>query len=227
VTDSPQGGARGATETIELSRGEQTVARRVAEARATIPDFSVSAEVDMERCAELRRRLPEPAPTVEDIAVRACALALREHPRANASYRDGKLELHGRINVALAIYVGEGGLALPTVLDADRKPLAAIARETRALAERVRAGTVTPPELAGGTFTVASVAAEGADCATTIITPPQVAALAIGAVRERAAARRTMWCTLSCDHRALNPGAAARLLARIRSLLEEPEALAG
>jgi pyruvate dehydrogenase E2 component (dihydrolipoamide acetyltransferase) len=166
------------------------------------------------------------------MVVRACALALREHPRANASYRDGRLELHGRVNVAVAIPVGDAGLALPTVLDADRRPLAAIARQTRELAQRVRDGTISPPELAGGTFTVTSVAEEGADRATAIITPPHVAALAIGALRERPAvhggalaARRTLWCTLTCDHRALHPAAAARLLGRVRQLLEAPDSL--
>ncbi len=98
--------------------------------------------------------------------VKACALALREHPRANGSYRDGRFELHSRVNVGVAVAVASedptgGALVVPTVFDADTKALGEIARETRALAERVRDGTVTPPELSGGTFTVSNLGMYG------------------------------------------------------------------
>jgi pyruvate dehydrogenase E2 component (dihydrolipoamide acetyltransferase) len=200
------------------------------------------------------------------MVVKACALALREHPRANSSYRDGRVQLHGRVNVGVAVAVdaeehggdGEraqgaghasatesastpgragGALIVPTVFDADTKALGEIARETRALAARVREGVITPPELGGGTFTVSNLGMFGVDAFTAIVNPPQAAILAVGAVRARPvvidggdgtgeiASRPTMAATLACDHRVLYGADAARFLARVRELLEQPAAL--
>jgi pyruvate dehydrogenase E2 component (dihydrolipoamide acetyltransferase) len=249
--------AKGEMTVVELTRTQQTIARRMAESKATIPDFSLQAEIDMERCvalrAELKRLSPEEAPTYNDMVVKACALALHEHPRANGSYRDGKLQLHSRVNVGVAVAVGavgspeaisteagmEGALVVPTVFDAALKSLGEIARETRTLAERVRAGTITPPELGGGTFTVSNLGMYGVRSFSAIINPPQAAILSVGSLAPRAvvlpggpdgsgeiAVRHTMAVTLVCDHRILYGADAARFLARIRELLEEPAALA-
>jgi pyruvate dehydrogenase E2 component (dihydrolipoamide acetyltransferase) len=233
--------AKGETTSVELSRTQRTIARRMAESKATIPDFTLTADVDMERCVELREELKRlshaDAPTYNDMIVKACALALREHPRANGSYRDGRFELHSRVNVGVAVAVASddptgGALVVPTVLDADTKALGEIARETRALAERVREGTVTPPELSGGTFTVSNLGMYGIASFTAIVNPPQAAILAVGAVEPRAVvrdgqmlARHTMSLTLACDHRLLYGADAALFLARVRELLEEPAAL--
>ncbi len=170
--------------------------------------------------------------------MKACALALREHPRANGSYRDGRFELHSRVNVGVAVAVDaedalNSALVVPTVLDADSKSLGEIARETGALAARVREGTITPPELSGATFTVSNLGMYGVRSFTAIVNPPQAAILAVGAVQPRAvvvddgriAARHTMAITLSCDHRILYGADAALFLARIRELLQEPAAL--
>ena len=167
------------------------------------------------------------------MVVKACALALREFPRANGSYRDARFELYGRVNVGVAVAAHES-LVVPTVFDADRKSLREIARETRALAERVRAGAITPPELSGGTFTVSNLGMYGVTDFTAIINPPQAAILAVGALAPRAVvgedgqlvARHTMHVTLACDHRILYGAEAAEFLARIRALLERPLALA-
>ncbi len=105
------------------------------------------------------------------MVVKACALALREHPSANGSYRDGRLQLHSRINVGVAVAAQEA-LVVPTVFDADQKSLGEIARETRALAARVRDGTITPPELGGGTFTVSNLGMFAVASFTAIINPP-------------------------------------------------------
>jgi pyruvate dehydrogenase E2 component (dihydrolipoamide acetyltransferase) len=165
------------------------------------------------------------------MVVKACALALREHPRANGSYRDAHLELHSRINVGVAV-AAHDALIVPTVFDADEKSLGEIARETRALAESVRAGTVTPPELGGGTFTVSNLGMYGVRSFTAIINPPQAAILSVGSMEQRAvvragelAAGHTMALTLACDHRILYGADAALFLARIRELLERPAAL--
>ncbi len=244
--------AKGETTVVELTRTQRTIARRMAESKATIPDFSLHMEIDMERCAELRAELkrlsPEEAPTYNDMVVKACALALHEHPRANGSYRDGKLQLHSRVNVGVAVAVGadagaQAGMAdalvVPTVFDAALKSLGEIARETRALAERVRAGTITPPELGGGTFTVSNLGMYGVRSFTAIVNPPQAGILSVGSLEPRAVvlaggadgggeivARHTMAVTLVCDHRILYGADAARFLARVRELLEEPAALA-
>ncbi|HUN79517.1 MAG TPA: dihydrolipoamide acetyltransferase family protein [Solirubrobacteraceae bacterium] len=236
--------AKGETTTVELTRLQQTVARRMAESKATIPDFTLQVDIDMEACValrgELKRLSPEEAPTYNDMVVKACALALREHPRANGSYRDGRLQLHERVNVGVAVAVeqdnpGIGGgeaLVVPTVFDADRKALGEIARETRTLVERVRTGAITPPELGGATFTVSNLGMYGVRSFTAIVNPPQAGILAVGSLEPRPVvrdgqlvARHTLAVTLACDHRVLYGADAARFGARIRALLEEPAAL--
>ncbi|HEY3827870.1 MAG TPA: dihydrolipoamide acetyltransferase family protein [Solirubrobacteraceae bacterium] len=227
--------AKGETTIVELTRTQQTIARRMAESKATIPDFELQMEIDMDACValrtELKRLSPEAAPTYNDMIVKACALALREHPRANGSYRDGKLQLHSRVNVGIAVATDDA-LIVPTVFDAELKSLGEIARETRALAERVRAGTITPPELGGGTFTVSNLGMYGVRSFTAIVNPPQAAILSVGSLAPRAVvlagevlARHMLTATLACDHRILYGADAARFIARIRELLEEPAAL--
>jgi pyruvate dehydrogenase E2 component (dihydrolipoamide acetyltransferase) len=241
--------AKGETTTVELSRTQQTIARRMAESKATIPDFTLLIDVDMEECVKLRAQLKAiaqhdggpaegapagerlKAPTYNDMVVKACALALREHPTANGSYRDGRLQLHSRVNVGVAV-AAENALVVPTVFDADEKSLGEISRETHALAERVRSGAITPPELGGGTFTVSNLGMYGVKSFTAIVNPPQAGILSVGALAPRAvvrdgelAARNTMTLTLACDHRILYGAEAAQFLARVRELLEAPAAL--
>jgi pyruvate dehydrogenase E2 component (dihydrolipoamide acetyltransferase) len=229
------GTAKGDVTVQELTRTQQLIARRMAESKATVPDFTLRTEIDMEACVRLRadlKALGGDVPSYNDMVVRASALALREFPRANGSYRDGRFELHSRVNVGVAV-AAQDSLVVPTVFDADRKSLREIARETRAVAERVRAGTVTPPELSGGTFTVSNLGMYGVTDFTAVINPPQAAILAVGALAQRPVvrdgalvARHTMGATLVCDHRILYGADAAEFLARIRALLEQPLALA-
>jgi pyruvate dehydrogenase E2 component (dihydrolipoamide acetyltransferase) len=229
--------AKGETTTVELTRTQQAIARRMAESRATIPDFSILAEVDMEACVSLREQLKRigggdgVVPTYNDMVVKASALALREHPRTNSSYRDGTLQLHSRVNVGIAVATDDA-LIVPTVFDADVKALGEIAREARRLAERVRSGEITPPELGGGTFSVSNLGMFGVRSFAPIINPPQAAILSVGALEQRPVVRdggivirNTLALTLVVDHRILYGADAARLLARIRELLEAPAAL--
>jgi pyruvate dehydrogenase E2 component (dihydrolipoamide acetyltransferase) len=210
----------------------------MAESKATVPDSQVSTDVDMDACRDLRARLKEAAaegqavPSFNDMVVKACALALREHPRANGSYRDGRFELHERVNIGVAV-AAEEALVVPTVFDADLKSLGEIARASRSLAERVRDNAISPPELAGGTFTVSNLGMFGVTHFTAVINPPQAAILAVGAIVEQPVVRdgqlavgHVMTLTLSCDHRILYGADAARFLARVRELLEQPLALA-
>jgi pyruvate dehydrogenase E2 component (dihydrolipoamide acetyltransferase) len=233
------GTAKGEVSVQELSRIQQVIARRMAESKATVPEFTITTEVDMEGAVALRSQLKAateatggPVPSYNDMIVKACAVALREFPRANGSYKDGHFELYSRVNIGVAV-AAQDSLVVPTVFDADRKSLGEIARDSRALAERVRAGAVTPPELSGGTFTVSNLGMFGVTEFIAVINPPQSAILAVGKMEPRAVvregevvARNTMNITLSCDHRILYGADAAEFLARIKTLLEQPIALA-
>lgn len=230
--------AHGAVERVELDRLQQSVARRMAESKATVPHFYLQAEVDMSRAFAARNHLKDAAregelvPSFNDMAVKACALALREFPRAKGAYRDGRWELYERINVGIAV-AAPGSLVVPTIFDADRKGLREIAAEALALAERVRDRSVTPPELAGGTFTVSNLGMYGVSSFHPVINPPQAAILAVGEIADVPAIRdgelasaKRMGMTLACDHRILYGAEAAEFLRRVKVLLEEPAALA-
>ncbi len=238
VTPGERGGGKGETTVEELSRTQQTIARRMAEAKATIPDFQVSTEVDMAAAVAVREQLKtlatgeHPAPSLNDFVVKAAALALREFPRANGAYKDGRFELYERVNVGVAV-AAENALIVPTLFDADQKSLGEIALETRALAARVRSGAITPPELSGGTFTVSNLGMFGVTDFTAIVNGGQAGILAVGALRDMPVVvdgtivpGKRMTLTLVSDHRILYGADAAQLLARIRALLEAPRGLA-
>src|SRR5262249_38598101 len=171
----------------------------------------------------------EPVPTFNDMIVKACALALREHPRANGAYRDGRIELYSRVNVGVAV-AAQDALVVPTVFDADLKGLRQISMETKALSARVRDGSITPPELSGGTFTVSNLGMYGITNFHAVINSPQAGILAIGALGPKPVvaddgsieARQMMGVTLACDHRILYGADGAIFLARVRELLEAP-----
>ena len=229
-------GGKGRVETHELSRLQQTVSRRMAESKATAPDYTLHMDVDMSLCVELRRRLKEvedPAPSFNDMVVKACANALREHPRVNGAYRDGHFELYSRVNIGLAV-AAQDTLVVPTIHDADKKSLGEIARQARELIGKVRDGKITPPEVSGGTFTVSNLGMYGVDSFSAVINPPQAALLTVGALKKRPAvdeggrivARDQMTLSLVCDHRILYGADGADFLARVRELLEQPLALA-
>jgi pyruvate dehydrogenase E2 component (dihydrolipoamide acetyltransferase) len=230
--------AKGQTSYQELSKLQSTIARRMAESKATAPHFYLEAEVDMTRAVAARAAIKAGAregdavPSFNDMVVKACALALREFPRANGAYRDGRFELYSRVNVGIAV-AGQDALVVPTVFDADRKGLRQIATESRALAGKVREGKIAPPELSGGTFTVSNLGMYGIDAFAAVINAPQAGILAVGAIKERPAVRggeivpaQLMNVTLACDHRILYGADGAEFLARIRALLEEPVSLA-
>jgi pyruvate dehydrogenase E2 component (dihydrolipoamide acetyltransferase) len=230
--------AKGQVTVQELSKLQQVVARRMSESKATAPHFYLQAEIDMTRAVEARKAIKGVAkegdvvPSFNDMVVKACAIALGEFPKANGAYRDGKFELYSRINVGVAV-AAEGALVVPTVFDADKKGLRQIAAETRAVAGKVRDGSVTPPELSGGTFTVSNLGMFGVDNFSAVINSPQAAILAVGAIVEKPAVRNgeivladLMNVTLACDHRILYGAEGAEFLARVRTLLEEPFSLA-
>ena len=231
-----EAGPKGEAEIIELTRLQQTVSRRMAESKATAPDFSISLTVNMTEAVELRKRLKEvadPAPSFNDMVVKAAATALREFPRVNGAYRDGKFELYEKVNIGVAVAAMDA-LVVPTVFDADRKSLGQISRDARAVIEKVRDKTVTPPELSGGTFTVSNLGMYGIEHFTAIINPPQASILTVGALAKKPAvdengrivARDQMSLSLVCDHRILYGADGAQFLARVKELLEQPLSLA-
>jgi pyruvate dehydrogenase E2 component (dihydrolipoamide acetyltransferase) len=229
------GTAKGDITLVDLTRTQQVVARRMAESKATIPDFSLTTEVDMQACVALREQFQEleleATPSLNDMVVKAAALALREHPRANGSYKDGRVELHSRINVGVAV-AAQDSLVVPTIFDADAKSLGSIAKDTRAVAAKVREGRISSPDVSGGTFTVSNLGMYGVTEFTAVINPPQAAILAVGAMTPRpvvrageVVVRNIMAMTLVCDHRILYGADAAEFLARIREVLEAPAAM--
>jgi pyruvate dehydrogenase E2 component (dihydrolipoamide acetyltransferase) len=198
--------AKGPVEVVELTRAQQGAVRRVAEARATVPAFTVAEEVDA------------PGGPVLAALVHAVAAVLREQPAVNGAYRDGRLERYARVNVAVAVAGPEGPVA-PVVFDADAKDVSAIAAELDALAVRARAGELTAAESAGATFTVVQVRARRLE---PVVAPGFAAALGAGAPGERpvvaggaVAVRRRMDLVLACDARALSGPDAAAFLARL------------
>jgi pyruvate dehydrogenase E2 component (dihydrolipoamide acetyltransferase) len=231
--------AKGEVQVVELSKLQQTVARRMAESKATAPHFYLQAEIEMSSAVAGRKRLKEMAaegeavPTFNDMVVKACAIALRESPRANGAYRDGRIELYSRVNVGVAV-AAQDALVVPTVFDADLKGLRQISADTKALAARVREGSITPPELSGGTFTVSNLGMYGVSNFQAVINTPQAGILSVGELKAKPVVtadgqiepREMMGVTLACDHRILYGADGALFLKRVRELLEEPIGLA-
>jgi pyruvate dehydrogenase E2 component (dihydrolipoyllysine-residue acetyltransferase) len=230
--------AKGETRVQELNKLQQTIARRMAESKATAPHFYLTIEIDMSKAVEARAALKGAAkegdvvPSFNDMVVKACAIALREFPKANGAYRDGRFEMYSRVNVGVAV-AAEQALVVPTIFDADKKGLRQIAEDARAVAGKVRDGSVTPPELSGGTFTVSNLGMYGIDSFEAVINMGQAAILSVGAIREAPAVRdgqivpaQLMKATIACDHRILYGAEGAEFLARVKALLEEPVSLA-
>ncbi len=167
------------------------------------------------------------------MVVKAAAIGLREHPRVNGAYRDGKFELYEKVNIGVAV-AAQDTLVVPTIFDTATKSLGEIARAAHEAIEKVRDNTITPPELSGGTFTVSNLGMFGIDRFSAVINPPQAAILAVGALKKkpivddsgRVVARDMATLSLVSDHRILYGADAAQFLARVREVLENPLALA-
>jgi pyruvate dehydrogenase E2 component (dihydrolipoamide acetyltransferase) len=199
-------GLKGEIRVEEPTRAQRSIARRSAETRATVPDLELSCDVEIGVSLRVAR---EQGYSLTAMLVRACALALRGHPRANAAYRDGRFELYRRVNVGVVMQ-SAGAFVTPTVLDADTKAPAELDEEIAGLAARAPTGSLTPPELAGATFTLSDLSGYGVDRWSTLVTPPQAAGLAAGRVRAAPVIRdgavvpgEVIGLTLGCDHRIL------------------------
>lgn len=215
---------KGEVRVEEPTAAQRTVARRTAEARATVPHLETSVEIEM--TAALGRG-EAGSSSLTALLVRVCASALRAEPYANAAYRDGRYELYSRINVGVVV-TGEDTYVIPTVFDADEKGLAELAHEIDELRAGALARTLPAPAFAGATFTVWNAGAHGLASASPVINPPQAGAIAFGLIRSVAAldgdelaTRRPMTAVLASDHRILYGARAARFLGAVKSLLED------
>jgi pyruvate dehydrogenase E2 component (dihydrolipoamide acetyltransferase) len=229
--------AKGQVEVIELTKLQQVVSRRMSESKAVAPHFYLTTEVDMGAAVAARARIKEISgegevvPSFNDMVVKACAIALRKFPRANGAYKDGRFELYSRINVGIAVAANDA-LVVPTIFDADNKGLREIAADARSLAGKVRDGSITPPELSGGTFSVSNLGMYGIKSFGAIVNSPQAGILAVGEIADRPVVKdgqvvpgKLMEMTLSCDHRILYGADGAEFLAEIKRILQEPLAL--
>jgi pyruvate dehydrogenase E2 component (dihydrolipoamide acetyltransferase) len=222
-------GPKGAVETIEPTRAQRTVARRMAESKATIPDFQAAVEVDV---TDLLAARAAAGATVTAAIVHAAGIALREHPRLNGAYADGKFQHYSRANVGVVVG-GAEALVVPTIFDADAKPAAQVSAELIALATEVRDGSITAAAFSGGTFTVSNLGTHGVTALTAIIQPGQSATLAVGAATDRLAldaagtpvVRQILTLTLSADHRIVSGTDAAAFLTHVAALLADPATL--
>lgn len=227
---------RGQSTPVEPTNAQQTVARRMAESKATAPEFFVETEVDMTTCVAYReqlRSMVSPVPSFNDFVIKATAQALRQYPNVNAAYKDGHFEQFSDVNIGMVVSASET-LAVPTLFNVDQKGLAQIARESDQLSEAVRSRTITPAQLSGGTFSISNLGMYGVDRFTAILNPPQAAILAVGAINRRAVIaedgmslviRQIMNMTLTCDHRILYGAEAAEFIGAIKAWLESPQLL--
>lgn len=225
-----------AGERIPLSRLQRTVAARMARSSAEAPQFALQRDVNATEALILRRQLVEAAPegsgpSLNDLIVRAVAMAAAEQPDAVSRFDGDALVRPPGIHVGIAVAV-ERGLLVPVVRDADTKGIGQIAQETRGLAARARDGSITPAELEGSVISISNLGMFGIDRFTAIINPPETAILAVGRAAPRpvvrdgeVVVRQVMTLTLSVDHRAVYGAEGAVLLGRVAELLERPGAL--
>jgi pyruvate dehydrogenase E2 component (dihydrolipoamide acetyltransferase) len=219
------------TQVIPLTGMRGVIATRMHASLQEMAQLTLGTEATMDAAVALRAQLKEQwpnAPTITDLVVRAAALSLREHPRLNASVHDQAIHVQPEINVGLAVALEEG-LMVPVLKRADQLPLSAMATETRRLAQAARTGSLTLPELEGGTFTVSTLGSFGIDFFTPVITPGQVAILGVGRLRdsvrwEQDTPVKTQVLTLSItfDHRAVDGAPAAEYLRSVASRLANP-----
>jgi pyruvate dehydrogenase E2 component (dihydrolipoyllysine-residue acetyltransferase) len=225
-------------EVVEPTRMQATIARRMAEAKSTVPEFTVTVEARVDLAVSMRQQLKDSVPgadkvTMTDFLVRACALALTKFPEVNSSWVDGKFQRKRRISIGLAVAPSQGmGLLVPVVHDADLKDLIQISIESRQVIERARSGRPAEGDLSGATFSISNLGMYGVDEFVAIINPPEAAILAVGTIKEvpvvdagRIVPGKVMRMTLSVDHRVFYGATAAQFMAEVKRLIENPVTL--
>ncbi len=212
----------------------KTISRRMAESKQQAPHFYITMEVDMEAAVALRQQLNALLPeeekiSINDMVIKAAAIALRQYPRINASVAGDEIHLHRRVNIGIAVAL-ENGLIIVVVKDCDQKSLNRVAAETRAMVTRAREGRMQADDMVGGTFTISNLGMYGVENFAAIINPPQAAILAVSAVRRvpvvneagGLVAGTRMKMTISADHRVTDGAEAALFLQALKAALEQP-----
>jgi pyruvate dehydrogenase E2 component (dihydrolipoamide acetyltransferase) len=226
------------TKSVPMSQVRRVIARRLSESAREIPHFYVTAVADAQALMDLRATLNAQLTeagrakiSVNDLLIRACALALREHPDVNVSYggdASGVTQVHDRINIGVAV-AAESGLIVPVIRDADTKTVTQLGAEAKQLVALAAERKLTPAQTSGGTFTISNLGMYGVEQFTAIINPPESAILAVGAttreptvVGDTVEPRYRLKYTLSSDHRVIDGALAAKFLKTLTGLIEHP-----
>ena len=228
---TPQAGQR-----VDLSRMRQTIARVTSDSKREAPHFYITSELDMTKAMELRRDIndavtAEQRVSVNDLIIKACAVALGRYPKFNAFFQGDHLLMNPSINIGIAIAL-EAGLIVPGINDCQTKTLLEVAAASSDLVNRANSGTLRNEEYSGTTFSISNLGMFDVDSFNAIIYPPHAAVLAVGTVKEQPVARggqvvvaQMMKATLSVDHRVADGAEAAQFLMEIKRLLENPVSL--
>ena len=217
---------------VALTQMRKTIARRLGESIGPIPTFFLTSEIDMTNVGKLREQMVAAGDqfkvSVNDIVIKAVAIALTRHPEVNAHWQGDSIRYFSAAHVGMAVATDDG-LIVPVIRDAHLKGLGQIGKEARELAKKARERKLTPAEYSGGTFSVSNLGMFGIDQFTAIINPPEAAILAVGATETKPVwengqfvPRQKMRVTMSCDHRIIDGAVGAKFLQTLRQLLEAP-----
>lgn len=224
-----------------VSQMRKTIARRLTESKQTVPHFYLTIDVDAQPLldarasinAQLEEAKSDAKISVNDLLVKACAIALRRVPECNASFLGSEVLFHQVVDISVAVAVPDG-LLTPVVRDADKKGVLAISAEIKELAKRAKDKKLKPEEMQNGTFSISNLGMFGIEEFTAIINPPDACILAIGGIMEKPVVRNgaivpghTMKVTLSCDHRVVDGATGAAFLNTFKGLMEEPALMLG
>jgi pyruvate dehydrogenase E2 component (dihydrolipoamide acetyltransferase) len=215
-----------------LTSIRKTIARRLGESIGPIPTFYLTAELDLTRVMEMRKAMAELGDqfkvSVNDILLKAIAIALSQHPEVNAHWLGDKIRYHNRVHLGMAVATDDG-LIVPVIWDADKKRMSEISRDAKELAKRARERKLKPEEFTGSTFSVSNLGMFGIDQFTAIINPPEAGIIAIGTSEEKLVVmdgepvvRSRVRLTMSCDHRVIDGAVGAKFLQTLRRLIENP-----
>jgi pyruvate dehydrogenase E2 component (dihydrolipoamide acetyltransferase) len=230
---APRAAATGADyNDVPLTNIRKVIAKRLGESIGPIPTFYLTAELDLSRVQEMRKAMAELGPefkvSVNDVLLKAIAVALSQHPEVNAHWNGDHIRYFNRVHLGMAVATDDG-LIVPVIWDADRKRMSEISRDAKELAKRARERKLKPEEFTGSTFSVSNLGMFGIDQFTAIINPPEAGIIAIGTSEDKVVVidgeqvvRQRVRVTMSCDHRIIDGAVGAKFLQTLRRLVENP-----